>query len=290
MNTKELKCFALVYEKKSINQAARKLYITPQGLSRMLKNLEEEMGTQLFERTQKGVEATECGVFLYEKVDQMIRQFEEIEQGMKQLKNKDKILRIACARGVLNVLSFQVISDFIERHPEIEVQWAEFSNEEVKERVNSLKADVGFVVGESHCPTIMQKKIESRKVTLLVHKGHRLYYAKEASISELEGEKIITLNEQFQVFHEFRRKCFENDFVPQIVAKSVDSNFVLKMCKLRVGIGVLIDFSTEDFNMDGVHAVPLKEKITWDIYQVCKQKNCEFPNIKKFQQYMEQIH
>lgn len=289
MNTKDLKCFAVVYQEASINKAARKLYISPQGLSRILKNLEEELGVPLFERTQKGVWATPYGVFLYEKVDQMIRQFEEIENGVRQLRDKDTILRIACARGVLNALSFQVIIDFMAAYPKINVQWAEYSNEEVKERVASLKADVGLVVGKECARGVVGSKLESRKIMLIVYEGHPLYDEAEISISSLGHEKIIILNEQFQVFHEFKRQCFESGVTPEIVGKSVDSNFIYKLCRLKVGLGVLIDFSMADFQLSGVRVIPLKEMITWDIYQINNIKNEDFPNVKLFRQYMEQI-
>ena len=54
MNTKLLKCFQIVYEEKSINRAAGRLYITPQGLSRNIRQLEEELDVQLFQRTARG--------------------------------------------------------------------------------------------------------------------------------------------------------------------------------------------------------------------------------------------
>lgn len=47
MDTKDLRCFRLVYEERSINQAARHLFITPQGLSRIISRLEEELHTLL---------------------------------------------------------------------------------------------------------------------------------------------------------------------------------------------------------------------------------------------------
>lgn len=55
MNVKDLKSFEAVYEERGINQAAQKLFITPQGLSRNIKMLESELDTVLFERTKQGV-------------------------------------------------------------------------------------------------------------------------------------------------------------------------------------------------------------------------------------------
>ena len=50
-DTKDLRYFRQVYEDKSINQAAKQLFITPQGLSRVITKLEGELQTKLFERT-----------------------------------------------------------------------------------------------------------------------------------------------------------------------------------------------------------------------------------------------
>ncbi|BCN30077.1 LysR family transcriptional regulator [Anaeromicropila herbilytica] len=288
MDTKELKCFVTVYEEKSINQAAQKLFITSQGLSKIIKNLENELGVCLFERSQKGVLPTESAEFLYERANVLICHMEDIENGLKQLEMKEKKLRIACARGVLNALSFQLILDFIQNNPELLVEWGEYANDEVKNMVASYKADVGIVVSTTELEQIVEKQIASRSITLLVYEGHPFYQMEEISIADLVGEKIIILNEQFQVFHAFKRCCMEYGFEPLIVGKTMDSNFLLKLCKLKVGVGVLIDFSTDDFNLDGVKVVHLKEKLTWDIYQICNKRNQSFPTIKTFQKYLEE--
>ena len=51
MDIKDLKCFAAVYEERSINRAAGgKLFITSQGLGKVIHKLEEELDITLFER------------------------------------------------------------------------------------------------------------------------------------------------------------------------------------------------------------------------------------------------
>lgn len=286
MNVNELKCFAIVYEEKSINQAAQKMFITAQGLSRMIKNLELELNTILFERSQKGVMPTKSADFLYEKVNLLINQLDYIEEGIRQLELKNKVLRIACARGVLNALSFQLILDFIKMNPNIEVEWAEYANDKVKEMIACHKAGVGIVVGASSKEQINEQLIASREIVLTVYEGHPYYDRSEISIADLKNEKILILNEEFRVYHEFNNGCIENGFKPIIVAKTVDSHFLYKLCKLKVGIGVLIDFSTEDFNLKGVKVIPLKEKIKWDIYQISNIQNQNFSTIHTFQEYL----
>ena len=55
MDTKDIRCFCRVYEERGINQAAKQLFITPQGLSRIITKLEAELQTTLFERSVRGL-------------------------------------------------------------------------------------------------------------------------------------------------------------------------------------------------------------------------------------------
>ena len=58
-------CSAGTYHSGSFTKAAKKLFMTPQGLSKSIKSLEEELGTELLSRSSKGVSLTENGhVFL----------------------------------------------------------------------------------------------------------------------------------------------------------------------------------------------------------------------------------
>lgn len=53
MNIDDLKCFEAVYREGSIHKAAKHLFITPQGLGKNIRNLENELGTLLFLRSKK---------------------------------------------------------------------------------------------------------------------------------------------------------------------------------------------------------------------------------------------
>ena len=111
MNIKDLKCFEAVYEQKSINKAAKQLYITPQGLGSNIRSLENELGTVLFERAKQGVTPTESAQLLYKRAGLLIEEFEQIRNEVQQLSHREDVLRIGCACGVFNVIPFKLIQD-----------------------------------------------------------------------------------------------------------------------------------------------------------------------------------
>ncbi len=65
MNTDELRVFSTVYTCHSFSQAAEKLYMTPQGVSKVIVRLETEMQLRLFERTTQGITPTVYAARLY---------------------------------------------------------------------------------------------------------------------------------------------------------------------------------------------------------------------------------
>ena len=90
MNIDDLKCFEAVYREGSIHKAAKHLFITPQGLGKNIRNLENELGTLLFLRSKKGVEPTQSSHFLYQRTGKIMEMMEEVIGGIKQLEEWTK--------------------------------------------------------------------------------------------------------------------------------------------------------------------------------------------------------
>jgi DNA-binding transcriptional LysR family regulator len=286
MNIRELKCFKVVYEENSINRAAKKLYITSQGLGRIIANLEKELDTQLFERSAKGVRPTNSAEILYDNVNQLIDQFTLITSAIKQSNEKESKLSIDCASGVLIALSFQVLSNFIEKHPDIEVTWKETSNENAKHEISLFLSDIALVVGKVTDEDIVSELVGKKEAIVLVYKGHRLFDKEVLTIHELIDEDLITLNENYQIYHDFIAACRKHNMAPNIVAMTQDSLFLYKLCKQKVGLGILLDFSAETLLLDEIRAIPLQANISWDIYMIYHNKNRKYKNMKVFRDYI----
>jgi len=290
MNTKELKAFEAVYEEKSIHKASRALFITPQGLSRMIQNLEAELSTVLFERTKQGVIPTESADFLYEKVEEMVRQFEEIQSGISQFENQDKVLRIGYACGALNVLPITHIFRFMQENPHIKVHWCEYSNQEVVDKLLSSEIEYGFIIGNTEGKKIIQKHLVSRKVLLLVYEGHPFYNRKEVNIDMLKQEKLILMNEHFQMYHEFLKACQVRGFVPDVVGKTADGTFLFRLCNEKIGLALIPDFIMENFILDKVKAIPFEEDMRWNVTGAFKCDNKNYATIMKFDRYLKKYY
>ena len=127
MDTKDLRFFRQVYETGSINKASRQLFITPQGLSKVIRHLEEELQADLFQRSANGMVPTESGRYLYDNCGSLLEQFDALTLEIRQLRDRNRKLGIGFSCGVLNVFPFQKMETYKKQYSQITLQWEESS-------------------------------------------------------------------------------------------------------------------------------------------------------------------
>ena len=288
MNTKILREFQIVYERRSIHKAAKELFITPQGLGKNIRQLESELKTELFERTKQGMVPTASARLLYQRSGEIIRQLARIDNEIQQLQHRQDTLRIGCAYGVFNMVSLQKILDFISAHPEINVMYSEYSNKTIRKKILEAELDYGIVVGREEDGCFRQRLIEACPVVALVYEGHPFYDMPRISFRQLEGERLLSMNEDFWIYHEVVRRCRECGFEPLITAKSMDGIMLQKLCVQKLGIAIVPAVVTEEMNMSHLRAVPLEEKIDWEIYGMCSADTAEYDAIRQIGEFMQE--
>ncbi|MGB4438342.1 MAG: LysR family transcriptional regulator, partial [Sedimentibacter sp.] len=101
MNTKDLISFLQVCQDGSITKAAKALYITPQGLSKIIINLEQELKIPLFYRTSTGLTQTEYGELLLERAKHIISELDDIEHFFNNFNNITGQISLASSYGVI---------------------------------------------------------------------------------------------------------------------------------------------------------------------------------------------
>ena len=286
MNLKDLRCFRQVYQEKSITKAAQKLYITPQGLSKNIRNLEDEMGTVLFIRTNHGVQATESAKLLAQKVNHLIGEFEEIEQDLRHINGESNYLKIGYACGTFQLMPLRLFQKFSLQNPQVNTERCEYSNAEVKNLLLDRKLDYGFIVGDWDNVHVSTKLLNSCSMVVLIYEGHLLYTENSLSLKQMEKENFILMNEKFHMYRDIMDACNAQDFYPNVIAKTTDGTFLQTLCRQREGLAIVPECFVESFNMEGLKAVPLLEKITWDVYGAYEKGNSNIENIKKFEAFL----
>ena len=271
MDTKDLRCFCRVYEERGINQAAKQLFISPQGLSRIIAKLEAELQVALFKRSARGLCPTAGGSYLYESCQELLNRLEDLEIGIRRIERMDKELQLGFSCCVLNVFPFHKLERFKTENPDIQLQWEELENQEVIDRIFQRVIDAGFVIGSIERDGLYAKEVYQSGMDALVYEGHPLYDRQQLSVGDLRDEPLITLNEKFSCYHSFVGRCKDFGFIPRIHIKTMESQLIYRFCREKMGIGIDTNIHKRDIRMDGLHRIKLQDAFTWKISIVCRE-------------------
>lgn len=286
MDTKDIRSFRLVYEERSINRAAKQLFITPQGLSRIIHKLEEELQIVLFERTKGGMVPTECGDYFYAQSQELLYQLEDMKYHLQKMNSRQRKIKIGFACGVLNLVSLKKLNAIQREMPDVSVQWEEMENQEVVEQVNRGLLDIGFIIG-----TIPGNEVEScvvyeGKMNALVYPGHPFYEKEKLSIEELKEQPLISLNQKYFSYHSFMQRCGDFGFVPNIVINTMESQLIYRFCNEKLGLGIDADIHKADRLYPDIRRVELQDAIPWKVSMIYRKKEQDRSLVEQLAQIM----
>lgn len=287
MDIKILRYFLQICKDGSFSKAAKNLYISQQGLSKSISNLEKEIGVSVFNRTSKGNELTEYGEYLKNKASTIVYQFDILTEGINEIKQKNKkFLNIGVPFGVINSLSFDLINEFNKIYPDIILNIKEYTDSKCEEAILNGDVDLGFVIAHFDKNKFDYKLIKHEKLYAIVNKNHKLANHDFIDFLDLKNEKIIINSTESKVHHNFIIKCLENGFDPHILIRTNEMILVTDFSKRNEGIGISIHFShTPNCK---INYIPFKdESFTWDIYMVTKKNTIIDDTMKKFMDFIE---
>ena len=288
MDLRELKYFLQVCKDKSIRKAASNLYITHQGLSKSLINLENELGVKLFNRTQNSIELTKNGDIVLKHVEQILYDVECMYHELLKDCNEAVSLTLACSFGVKSALSPEFLFEYNRLNSYLHFQVIEKPDLLVDEAIIDKKASIGFTIGPVDTNRFEAVSIQKHNLYLLVHKSNPLASKDKISFFDLKNEKFILFNKEFRLHHLIIKKCKEAGFSPNIIMEIPEVIMAHKFSQLNYGVSVTVDFFVNDFMNKDVIALPFEdEELIWEIYMITKKGNQLTPIEKNFMNFVE---
>ncbi len=142
----QLRIFWAVAHSQTLTRAAKRLGLAQPSLSQQLSKLETNVGTLLFHRRSSEMELTEAGQYLLPKVEQVLRNIADLEDGLAQFSGGERLtLRIAGINSVLRVLVPEAVSQLQQRFPGLEFDLQESSPADIIDMLHSRRANIGLL-------------------------------------------------------------------------------------------------------------------------------------------------
>ncbi|WP_125142332.1 LysR family transcriptional regulator [Clostridium transplantifaecale] len=147
MEIRLLKYFLMTAREENITRAAQLLHVTQPTLSRQLMQLEEELGVQLFHRSNHSIVLTEDGMLLKRRAQELI---DLADKTVRELSQREEILNgeIAVGSGELRSMGLlsELLAGFHQEHPQVCYDIYSGNADNIKERLEQGTLDLGLLL------------------------------------------------------------------------------------------------------------------------------------------------
>lgn len=175
LELRHLRYFLELAQTEHLTQAAQNLFVTPSTLSHGLRQLEEELGTALFERVGRGLRLSEAGRAF---CGYAARALQEVESGRMALAEitglKAGALRIGTIRSFGYTFIPPVVAAFGQRYPGVRITVRELRAGEIEQMLRDGQLDVGVSLMPTDAGDLDVEPLFDEDMVLVVHPDHPL--------------------------------------------------------------------------------------------------------------------
>ena len=195
IDLRRLRFFVEVVRQRGFSQAARVLFATQPTVSKAVKQLEDELGAELLDRTANPVQLTDAGRIVYERGRHLLAQAGDLGNELDELRGlRQGTLRLGFGRMGTTALFADVISEYRRRYPAIGVDVVVREHQELLANVRSGGVELALAFGPVPDDLDARDVLQDRLVALLPT-DHALAERDSIALRELQGEHLMLFDE-----------------------------------------------------------------------------------------------
>jgi len=190
----QLETFLAVAEEKSFSRAAKRLHRTQPAVSQVIRNLEQELGELLLDRSSRDGTLTDAGRVLQEYAQELLNLRNEARLSLVELRQLQKGKLTISANEYTSLYLLGMLHEFRRVHPMIRVAVQRSLASRVPQQVSEHAAEMGVLSFRPEDPELRSTVVYRDELTFVVPPSHPLASAGEISIRELGAEVFIAHN------------------------------------------------------------------------------------------------
>lgn len=268
MSPRQLKYFLEIYNQRSIKKAAEKLIISPQAVSKTIKEIEEELQVTLFIRGKKSLEPTTEAVFLKNHAVKILEEYENINAIKSFHKRENKILTIYAVDGFLQYVTIKFIEDFQKIFPDILLNIIETTEKDIVEKLERRDIDTAVITRTLNSELFNHTYLYSNKNCVVINKENPLAKKLTISQTDLDQQPIAGKGMAYSCYSSNVRRLFQRNINPKIKLETTNDSLIINMAERNLAIGITLDYIA--FSADSKHVVirPFEEEQKRNVFWI----------------------
>ncbi len=235
----QIDAFLTIAERRSVSEAAAVLYVTQPALTTRIKNLERELGVDLFVRTARGMRLTAEGRAFRSHAQRAVQELSEGRELLRELREgRVGELLVGTAPAISTYVLPLVLRRFQAAFPNVHLIVRTGHSEEILELVLRERVQLGLVRELPH-PAITSSPLYEDEIVLVVDPEHRLAAQASIEVGELATERLILFDRTSSYFVLTSAFFREAGIVPRGVMELDNVDATKKMVEHGLGIAFL---------------------------------------------------
>src|SRR5690606_28192231 len=226
----------------NLTEVANVLFTSQPGVSRQIRELEDELGVEIFERNGKRLTGlTEPGKGILQIIERLLLEAENLRQASKEFAaERTGTLAIATTHTQARYALPRVVQSFRAAFPEVRVALQQSSPDHIAEAVLSGKADIGIATeGLSRFEDLISFPCYQWSHAVVVPYEHPLAQLRRIRLEDLAAWPLITYDLGFTGRSHIDAAFRKADLTADIVLTAMDSDVIQQYVLLGLGVGIV---------------------------------------------------
>ena len=214
MELRHFRYFVAVAEEENVSRAALKLHVSQPGLSRQIRDLEDEIGIELFQRSAKSLRLTEAGRAFLEQAHAVLRHADDAVKAARAVAQGEPAeIQVGYAPSLTVQILPQALRVFQGKFPKVRVVLNDLTTEEMLTQLRLEKLQAALMVRP---PPRMLRGLSFQEMArypmrVAVAPKHRLAKAKTLSLAQVAAEPMLAYSrKEYPEAHEALAKIFHS--------------------------------------------------------------------------------
>ncbi len=267
MDVRSLRYFIETVKHQSFTQAAQSLNVTQSTVSKMVRQLEDELGEPLLIRDHRHLQLTDCGKVVLERGQEVLQ---NVQRLLREVHEVQALQRGKLELGMppmINVLFTEVLKTFKARHPQIELTLHEETGMGIERLVAAGTVEMGLSILPLGPELNLSAAPVARHGVWAIGRKDSFRSAQgKVKLQELERHPLIFLSDDFALTRMLRRAFAHAGLQPHIAAQSGQWDWVASMAQAGMGIALLPQpFLSRLEPGDWMAAEVVEPALNWDV-------------------------
>ena len=291
MELRHLRYFVAVAEAENVLRAAtQKLHVSQPAVSRQIRDLEDELGAQLFERTGKSVRLTDAGLLFLKEARAVLERTDEAVRNVRSFaQTGESELQIGYTPALRARIVSPTLRAFQQVMPKVHVKLHDWSSEKILSGLRDGRLQLAFIIRPSKRGGFRDLRFEEllrEQVRLAVPAEHPFARRRSVSLADAAQESFVGLTrEDFPDYHAYLAAIFapvKNK--PRVIEEHDSMTSVISAIEAGTGVGVSIDALGHSFG-SSVKLVRLTPEPKPFSFGIAARKGKLSPATEKFCQF-----